>query len=91
MEDTLVVYDFDWSLINQNSDTYVVEQLAPQLVESFNARAKEEYLGKWTQLMHTVMQEMYELGIKASQVQECLRGIPVFEASSHHHNSFDFN
>eukprot|EP00968_Pinguiococcus_pyrenoidosus_P021538 scaffold2809_cov184-Pinguiococcus_pyrenoidosus.AAC.3 len=27
----LVVFDYDWSLVNENSDTYVVAQLAPEL------------------------------------------------------------
>ena len=27
---TLVVWDFDWSLINENSDTYVFQELAPR-------------------------------------------------------------
>eukprot|EP00968_Pinguiococcus_pyrenoidosus_P020838 scaffold2577_cov254-Pinguiococcus_pyrenoidosus.AAC.3 len=27
----LIVFDYDWSLVNENSDTYVVAQLAPEL------------------------------------------------------------
>ena len=32
---TLVVWDYDWSLINCNSDTFVVEQLRPDLCPKF--------------------------------------------------------
>ena len=32
---TLVVWDYDWSLINCNSDTFVVEQLRPDLYPKF--------------------------------------------------------
>lgn len=44
--DTLVVFDFDWSLIDCNSDTWVVEKLgAMERMKSF-----QETL-PWTQLM----------------------------------------
>ena len=30
---TLIIWDFDWSLINENSDTYIFEELAPDLLD----------------------------------------------------------
>ena len=29
----LVVWDFDWSLVNENSDTFVLRELAPALTD----------------------------------------------------------
>ena len=47
----LVVWDFDWSLINENSDTYVVEQL-DKSNKIWNEAEKKFSAGLgWTQLM----------------------------------------
>ena len=43
--------DFDWSFINENSDTYVVERLAPCLVPEMRELLKTEYKNNWTALM----------------------------------------
>ncbi len=51
----LIVFDFDWSFINENTDTYVIEQLAPQLLDKFNLKRKEM---PWTSLMNYMVQKM---------------------------------
>lgn len=43
--------DFDWSLINENSDTYVVDQLAPSLVPEMRVLLKTRFKNQWTALM----------------------------------------
>ena len=44
---TLVVWDYDWSLINCNSDTFVVEQLRPDLYPKFR-----EYVRRGNMVLH---------------------------------------
>lgn len=43
--------DFDWSFINENSDTYVVEKLAPSLLPELRELMKTTFENKWTALM----------------------------------------
>ncbi|KAH8063939.1 phosphocholine phosphatase [Aureococcus anophagefferens] len=52
---TMVVWDFDWSLINENSDTWILEQLAPTLLTDLKKLQQTEPdrfgRGQWTALM----------------------------------------
>ena len=44
---SLVVWDFDWSMINENTDTYIFEQLAPALADQMGKLGKtEEFAGR---------------------------------------------
>ncbi|OLP97057.1 Inorganic pyrophosphatase 3 [Symbiodinium microadriaticum] len=47
----LLVWDYDWSLINTNSDTFVVEKLRPELMARFDSPCS----GGWTALMDRQM------------------------------------
>ena len=51
----MVVWDFDWSLINENSDTWILEQLAPTLLTDLKKLQQTEPdrfgRGQWTALM----------------------------------------
>jgi pyridoxal phosphate phosphatase PHOSPHO2 len=75
---TLVVFDFDWSLINENSDTYVIQQLCPQLYPELKLLHKGEYAGRWTELMDHSVQKLHEAGVSVAQLDACLQEIPVF-------------
>ena len=73
----LVVFDFDWSLINENSDTYVIEQLTPDLVHELERRQTKD---NWTSLMdYMIGRMMNDKGITREKFSLCLRGIPYFE------------
>lgn len=82
-QDILVVFDFDWSLINENSDTYVIEKFAPEL-ENYLRRLYDDenggFKGQWTKLMdHTVNKIMEEKDVTLDQLDDCLTKIPIFE------------
>jgi len=72
-----VVWDYDWSLINTNSDTFVIEQLRPELMERFDTC---KGMG-WTELMDYQMQGLFELGVRREELLACISGVPVFEGS----------
>ncbi|GMF65058.1 unnamed protein product [Phytophthora lilii] len=55
----LVVFDYDWSLINDNSDTYIFQKLYPELLETLRERRKKE--PSWTKIMDDM------LGVIASE------------------------
>lgn len=71
----LVVWDFDWSLINENSDTWVLEQLlgpskSEQLITQHRNRG-------WTQLMDMALGEVHAAGHSAEDIRGSLRRIPI--------------
>jgi hypothetical protein len=43
--------DFDWSFINENSDTYVVHKLVPSLIPELKELMKSRFKNQWTALM----------------------------------------
>ena len=80
----LVIWDFDWTLINENSDTYVIEQCG-----GAGATAKMKALTGlfWTQRMSLMLQHLTGrlgahvgagLGVTAADMARCMKGIPVF-------------
>ena len=50
------------SLVNENSDTWVVKQLGDELMPKFRSLRKEEQLG-WTQIMNRQMRSLWEKGV----------------------------
>ena len=79
-----MVWDFDWSLINENSDTYVLQELAPALMKELGALQEAQPRrfgrGQWTALMDHLMTKLgTEHGIRKAELETCLEGIPIFE------------
>lgn len=50
------------SLVNENSDTWVVKQLGEELMPEFRRLRREEQLG-WTQIMNRQMRKLWEKGV----------------------------
>lgn len=65
------MWDYDWSLIDTNSDTFVVEQLRPELMDRFDDP------GSWTELMDRQMASLFDLGIRREELQECVASVPA--------------
>ncbi|CAG8474102.1 13877_t:CDS:2, partial [Dentiscutata heterogama] len=61
------------SLIDQNSDVWIIEQLSPTIAEQIN-----ELRGKyqWTDLMDYLIGEMYKQGITKQQIEQAFAAIP---------------
>lgn len=78
-ERLLVVWDFDWSLVNQNSDTYVIEKLDPSGEIWAEARGRKG--AQWTALMDWALGELHSRrGVTPAQLREALATIPVMPA-----------
>eukprot|EP00435_Cladocopium_sp_Y103_P007505 s3721_g2.t1 len=71
-EKVLLVWDYDWSLINTNSDTFVVEMLHPELMERFDSP-----MG-WTQLMDQQVKELFARGVSRERLEAVVSAVPVF-------------
>uniref|UniRef100_A0A7S0VT75 Phosphoserine phosphatase n=1 Tax=Hemiselmis tepida TaxID=464990 RepID=A0A7S0VT75_9CRYP len=79
VEGSLVVFDFDHTMIGCNSDTWVVEQLS---------KRKEVILGKlseagkrnaWTAGMDQAMAALHEEGVSVESIRECMEAISIDE------------
>lgn len=74
---TLLVLDFDWTVINSNSDTDVIENFAAN-VDECKARLREA--GKsdaWTAGMDAEMELLHKNGTTVEQMQDFLMSIKI--------------
>ncbi|CAE6430586.1 unnamed protein product [Rhizoctonia solani] len=73
----LVVYDFDWSMVDQDTDRYVLEVLSPKL-----RRKLEDDHGKkeWTDLLAGVMHDLHDEGATREQIEHALVTLPYHPA-----------
>jgi pyridoxal phosphate phosphatase PHOSPHO2 len=46
----LVIWDFDWSLVNENSDTFIVKKFDECLAEHMKSELRKDF-PVWTDLM----------------------------------------
>ena len=80
----LVVFDFDWSLINENSDTWIFEKLVPCLHDEMRTLSSSEYKNSWTRLMDYLVGKMIsDHSISIQQIRECLCDIPIYAEVIH--------
>jgi 2,3-diketo-5-methylthio-1-phosphopentane phosphatase len=72
----VVVFDFDHSLIDVNSDTFVPERLGSrELMEFLKA---EQRSMQWTRLMAAVALRLHSEGVSRSSITSALAAMPVF-------------
>lgn len=70
---TLVIFDFDWSLVEENSDTWVIQQIG---ADQIYRKLREQGL-PWTQLMdQTLAAAASQLGVGAENLRSALHSLP---------------
>ncbi|KAF9347141.1 hypothetical protein BGX26_001366 [Mortierella sp. AD094] len=69
----LVVFDFDWTLIEADSDIWVIQNLGGEI-----AKQQEELYGKvqWTDLQDMLLGQLHERGITRQDIEKSLQEIP---------------
>eukprot|EP00945_MAST-04E_sp_MAST-4E-sp1_P004269 g4269.t1 len=76
-----VVFDFDWSLINENTDTWIIKQLTEGtgFYEEVMQKRVADKLG-WTELMDFAVRTMTgpRFNVPRSAFDKCLISIPYF-------------
>lgn len=73
---TLVVFDFDRTVIHANSDTAIYAALNPEA--QLPAEVAAKYVqGQWTRFMNDVMSHMAQQGITAQQLQQVLAEVQL--------------
>ncbi|XP_058214223.1 inorganic pyrophosphatase 2-like [Rhododendron vialii] len=69
---TVVVFDFDHTMIEDNSDTWVVEQMG--LTPLFDQLRRTL---PWFTIMDRMMEELHSRGKTIEEITECLRRVPM--------------
>ncbi|KAK9761875.1 hypothetical protein K7432_012891 [Basidiobolus ranarum] len=69
MTNTLVAWDFDWSLFEENSDTIIFKRLSPTLYQKQKERAGKE---QWTDLMASLLVDLHKEGVSQEQLENFL-------------------
>ncbi|TDL25911.1 hypothetical protein BD410DRAFT_764121 [Rickenella mellea] len=73
----LVVFDFDWSLVDQDSDRWIFEVLAPHLRRKMKT-LKESI--QWTDLVAQSLRELHAEGKSRNDIETALRILPFHPA-----------
>lgn len=71
---TLLVFDFDWTMVDDNTDTWVLEKLGASEILKFSDNIT------WTKMMDKGMSRLYELGVSKEEIENCLHKIPLQSA-----------
>jgi pyridoxal phosphate phosphatase PHOSPHO2 len=75
---TLVVFDFDWSLIDENSDAWVIRKLVPDVAEHFHQYNSQ--VETWAQFMDRMMAIVHSRNIGRAEIEKSFTDIPLREA-----------
>ncbi|KAG9319587.1 hypothetical protein KVV02_000612 [Mortierella alpina] len=70
----LFVFDFDWTLIEADSDHWVIQQLGGDLVKN-----QEDLFGKmqWTDLQDMLLGQLFDRGVTKQDLENTLRQVPM--------------
>ncbi|KAF9957450.1 hypothetical protein BGZ72_001827 [Mortierella alpina] len=70
----LFVFDFDWTLIEADSDHWVIQQLGGELIKD-----QEDLFGKmqWTDLQDMLLGQLFERGVTKRDLENTLRQVPM--------------
>ena len=88
----LVVFDFDWSLADQDTDRWIHELLSPRLRIEFVQKISTM---QFTDMCAYLLEELHKEGHTPEAIQEALRAMPMHPAmirgvrslQSHHHGT----
>ncbi|KAK7692568.1 hypothetical protein QCA50_004198 [Cerrena zonata] len=77
VEKQLIVYDFDWSMADQDSDRWIFEVLAPDLRRKMKNLKNEV---QWTDLVASSLRELHARGTPREDIEHALRIMPFHPA-----------
>ncbi|KAG7391681.1 putative phosphatase phospho1 [Phytophthora pseudosyringae] len=73
----LVVFDYDWSLINENSDTFIFQKLYPELLATLRERRTTQ--PSWTKIMDDMLGALAEdkPDIFPDMIRDAVASVPI--------------
>ncbi|THH12103.1 hypothetical protein EW146_g7815 [Bondarzewia mesenterica] len=77
IERQLIVFDFDWSLADQDSDRWIFEVLAPDLRRKMKTLKQEI---QWTDLVAQSLRELHSRGGTRTDIEGALKVMPFHPA-----------
>ncbi|TMW65809.1 hypothetical protein Poli38472_003574 [Pythium oligandrum] len=77
MASTLVVFDYDWSLVNENSDTFIFKLLCPELLDELSSRLEQQ--PSWTRVMDDLLGELHsrQPHVTPRDIKATLAQVPI--------------
>eukprot|EP01051_Picozoa_sp_SAG22_P005802 SAG22_NODE_358_length_11759_cov_39.384563_2_plen_261_part_00 len=76
----LVVWDFDNSMIDENTDTFVFDRLAPDLAERMGELGSTDFKGEWTRLCDHMLGALHaEKGVQPAALTAAVAEVPAFD------------
>ncbi|KAI9593320.1 phosphatase phospho-type [Syncephalis fuscata] len=75
---TLVALDFDWTVIDADSDRSIFELLPPHILADFRANYFSSM--QWTDLMDRIYTELHQSGKTRDQIEQVFRRLPLHPA-----------
>lgn len=69
-----VLFDFDHTIVDGNSDVFVFEKLAPDIVKEQKTLPKEV---QWTDFMDLAFTKLHERKVTKEQIIDCFKDIPL--------------
>ncbi|EIN11890.1 hypothetical protein PUNSTDRAFT_99192 [Punctularia strigosozonata HHB-11173 SS5] len=73
----LIVFDFDWSLADQDTDRWVMEVLAPDLRRKMKT---DKDVVQWTDLVARSCRDLHGRGVKRAEIEHTLEIMPFHPA-----------
>ncbi|KAJ8522453.1 hypothetical protein ONZ45_g964 [Pleurotus djamor] len=77
IERQLIVFDFDWSMADQDTDRWIFEVLAPDIRREMKS-LKDEI--QWTDLVAQSLRKIHERNVTRDQIEHTLRIMPFHPA-----------
>ncbi|KAE9068851.1 hypothetical protein PF005_g16216 [Phytophthora fragariae] len=73
----LVIFDYDWSLINENSDTFIFQKLYPELLDTLRERRTKQ--PSWTKIMDDMLGDLAKdkPEITADMIRDVVARVPI--------------
>ncbi|KAJ8542643.1 hypothetical protein ON010_g12169 [Phytophthora cinnamomi] len=73
----LVIFDYDWSLINENSDTFVFQKFYPELLATLRERRTKQ--PSWTKIMDDMLGDLSKdkPEISADMIRDAVARVPI--------------
>ena len=76
MPSLIAVWDWDWSSLNENTDVFVPEALAPGLLSRLRRSHPEM---PWTSLMDAAAGQLHARGVRREDLERALSILPFFQ------------
>jgi len=72
----LVIFDFDHSLVDENSDTFILDKLSPKLTKELIDKYDE--IGGWTEAMNYILNRLHGEGFRKNDLETAIVKIPLY-------------